>query len=65
MFSPFKSKFTITFAVQSKQKLKLFDFFYDIPKLQFAIFIEKLEYKLKSYYEPALQALLLPTVDIS
>jgi len=52
-------------AINSKQKLKLFDIFFDIPKLIFVAFTDKLEYKLKSYFEPALQALLLPTVDIS
>ena len=35
-------------------RYKLFDIFYDIQKLQWSIFSEKLEYKLKSYFEPAL-----------
>ena len=43
----------------------MFDIFFDIPKLAFSAFTEKLEYKLKSQFEPSLQALLLPTVEIS
>lgn len=64
-FGIFKSKFNITFAANAKIRYKLFDIFYDIQKLTWSVFTEKLEYKLKSYFEPALQALLIPTQQIS
>ena len=48
-----------------KQRFTLFEVFYDVERLTWAVISEKLEYKLKVHYDASFNLVLLPTNEIS
>lgn len=65
-FGQFRNQFNINFATPIKQpKMTLFDIFYDVERLSWALIGEKLDYKIKVHYNSDLNQVVLPTTEIS
>ncbi len=50
-FGAFKSKFNITFNVPVRQRFTLFEIYFDYDRLTWNMLSNKLELKLKQYFE--------------
>jgi len=64
-FGPYRNLFNITFAMPMKQKFTLFEIFFDVERLTWAIISDKLDYKIKVHFNQDLNTCVLPTNEIS
>ena len=64
-FGPYRSEFNITFATPMKQRFTLFEVFFDVERLTWALIGEKLDYKIKVHFNAELNQCVLPTNEVS
>lgn len=71
IFQSFKRKFNINMSQSAaaqtigRQKYTLFDIYFDLESLQWELFIENMDYKLKMQHDALSNSLMLPTVEVS
>jgi len=71
IFQTFKRKFNINMSQSAaaqtigRQKYTLFDIYFDLESLQWELFIENMDYKLKMQHDALSNSLMLPTVEVS
>ena len=64
-FGPYRNLFNLSFATAMKQRFTLFEIFFDVERLTWALIGEKLDYKIKVHFNTDLSQCILPTNEIS
>ena len=65
MFGNYRNLFNIQFATPMKEHKTLFQIFFDVERLTWALIGEKLDYKIKVHFNNDLNQVVLPTEQIS
>lgn len=64
-FGSYRNMFNITFSQPIKQRYTVFEIFFDVERLTWALIGEKLDYKIKVHFNTDLNQCVLPTNEIS